>query len=257
MRGKKSGSAICRWHPRSDCPLRWKENMEKRLKKLEESLRARPNQQDGFLSSTPETQTSPTVTSDINIERTGPHASSNYDGAESASDVTLNLSCSLGSFPGSSIKTIPATDQATQSDYKPDLINCGEILGPDLIRQGLGSLESAEEYLAVYQYSVEPCIYQILAADDCLAKIRSRSSLLTAAICTVGSICTDSTNHKRCYDSFLEEVSSRLFSRHQSFDDIRALCIGAFWLNKVSSTLIGSGMQLCFPIYRAHLLMEL
>ena len=210
--------------------------------KLEESLRPHANQQDGFLLSTPEAQTSPTVVSDINIERTSPHASSNYEGAESASDVILNLSCSHGSFPGSSIKTLPTTDLETQSDYKPDLIRCGEILGPDLISQGLISLEAAEEYFAAYQNSMEPCIYQILAADDCLAKIRARSSLLTAAICTVGSFCTDSATHKRCYDTFLREVSSRLFSRYHSFDDIRALCIGAFWLNKVSSTLIGLGM---------------
>jgi hypothetical protein len=212
------------------------------MRKLEESLRAHPNQQDRFLSSTPEAQTSQAVISDTNTERTSPEATSNYEGAESASDVTLNLSCSLGSFPGSSINTLPVTDQETQSDYKPDLISCGEVLGPDLISRGLISLEAAEEYFAVYQKSMEPCIYQILAADDCLAKIRARSSLLTAAICTVGSFCTDSTSHKRCQDAFLTEVSSRLFSRQHSFDDIRALCIGAFWLNKVSSTLIGLGM---------------
>jgi hypothetical protein len=129
------------------------------MRKLEESLRTRPNQQDEFWSPTPEAQTSLTIVSDINIERTSPHASSNYEGAESASDVTLNLSCSLGSFPGSSIKTFPATDQETQSDYKPDLISCGEILGPDLISQGLISLEAAEEYFAVYRNSMEPCIY--------------------------------------------------------------------------------------------------
>jgi hypothetical protein len=213
------------------------------MRKLEESLRTRPNQQDGLLSSTSEAQMSPTLVSNTNAERTSPQAISNYEGAESASDLTLNLACSLGSFPGSSIKTIPATDQETQSDYKPDLISCGEILGPDLISQGLISLEAAEEYFEVYRNSMEPCIYQILAADDCLAKIRARSSLLTAAICTVGSLCTDSANHKRCYDTFLNEVSSRLFSRHHSFDDIRALCIGAFWVNKVSSTLIGLGMH--------------
>jgi hypothetical protein len=242
MLGKKSRSAIYQWYQRSDCLLRWKENMEKRMRKLEESLRARPNQQDEFLSSTPEAQTSPTVVSDINIERTSPHASSNYEGAESSSDVTLNLSCSLGSFPGSSIKTLTLTEEETQPDYKPDLISCGEILGPDLISQGLISLEAAEEYFTVYRNSMEPCIYQILAADDCLAKIRGRSPLLTAAICTVGSFCTDSTSHKKCYNAFLTEVSSRLFSRQHSFDDIRALCIGAFWLNKVSSTLIGLGI---------------
>jgi hypothetical protein len=51
------------------------------MRKLEESLRARHNQQDGFLSSTPEAQTSRAVVSDTNTERTSLDASSNCEGA--------------------------------------------------------------------------------------------------------------------------------------------------------------------------------
>ena len=116
----------------------------------------------------------------------------------------------------------------------------------DLISCGLISLEEAEEYFAVYKKFADPCIYHILAEGDCLASIRARSSFLTAAICTVGSFCTASAQHQICYNAFIKEVSSRVFSRHHCFDDVRALCIGAFWLSKESSVLIGLGTFTCF-----------
>jgi hypothetical protein len=203
------------------------------MRKLEEKLLSRSNQQEILASLTPESQTSPVAFSETNTNTNLPFFQGH---SESASDVTLNLSCNLGSFPGSSIITLTFTEPDPQSSHNPDLISSGLI-----------TLEAAEEYFSIYQNRMEPCIYQILAPTDCLANVRARSSLLTSAICTVGSFCADSAIHKRCYDAFIKEVSSRLFSRKHSFDDVRALCIGAFWLNKVSSTLVGLGTSPPLP----------
>ncbi|KAE9362621.1 hypothetical protein N431DRAFT_490384 [Stipitochalara longipes BDJ] len=205
----------------------WKEAIEQRMRQVEDTLRLGTNQRDDFTSLTPE------ATPNTNMDLANPEPTILNEKVETRSDVTLNLSCKLGSFPGSSIITLTFTEQEARSDYKPDLISCGII-----------TLEAAEEYFSVYRKSMEPCIYQILAEDDCLANIRARSSLLTAAICTVGSLSTNSASHKKCYGAFIKEVSSRLFSRHNSFDDVRALCIGAFWLNKESSALVGLGNDL-------------
>jgi hypothetical protein len=219
------------WQPRSDRQLRWKEGMEQRMRKLEEMLKLGTNQQDNSNPSfTSKPQASLSTVPDSNMEAANQESTSEQRG--DTSDVALNLSCNLGSFPGSSITTL--TFSGTQSHYKPDLISCGLI-----------SLEAAEEYFTVYRKSMEPCICQILPEDDCLANIRTRSSLLTAAICTVGS-CTASANHKKCYEAFMNEVSRRLFSWNHNFDDVPALCMGAFWLNKVSSTLIGLGTRSLF-----------
>jgi hypothetical protein len=202
------------------------------MRKLEEKVLSGANQQEVLATSTPESLTSPMVLSDINTNS----PAFQQGQPESASDVTLNLSCSLGSFPGSSIITVTFTEPDPSPSHKPDLISSGLI-----------TLEAAEEYFSIYQKQMEPCVYQILAPDDCLATIRARSSLLTSAICTVGSFCADSAIHKRCYDDFIKEVSSRLFSRYHNFDDVRALCIGAFWLNKISSKLVGLGTSPPFP----------
>ncbi|CZR58310.1 uncharacterized protein PAC_08202 [Phialocephala subalpina] len=209
----------------------WKEVMEKRLEKIEAALTLDRNHQHSSSASTPGSQASPAV-SNSNIEPANNDPTSLLQ-AEPASDVNLNLSCNLGSFPGSSIITLTFAENGTQSKPKPDLISSGII-----------TLEAAETCFAVYQKSMEPCIPQVLAANDCLANVRARSSLLTTAICTVGSFSADSPSYNRCYDTFLQEVSGRLFSRHHSVDDVRALCIGAFWLNKVSSTLIGLAVRM-------------
>jgi len=207
------------------------------MKKLEEALKIGVTQQENSVSLfTLQPQASLPTIADCNMESANQESITSSERRENTSDVALNLSCNLGSFPGSSL-----TFNGTQSGYKPDLISCGLI-----------SLEAAEEYFTVYRKSMEPCICQILPENDCLANIRPRSSLLTAAISTVGSSCAASANHEKCYEAFMSEVSSRLFSRNHNFDDVRALCIGAFWLSKVSSTLIGLGMFSSFQNF-AHL----
>ncbi|KUJ15173.1 uncharacterized protein LY89DRAFT_105896 [Mollisia scopiformis] len=210
----------------------WKEEMEERLRKLEDALTLNTNHRDNLaISTSAPYRTSPAP--DSPIELSNSVATLTTQASENTSDVTLNLSCSLGSFPGSSIISLTFTEQGTQSKNKPDLVS-----------SGLVSLEAAEAYFTVYQKSMEPCTPQILLENDCLANVRARSSLLTAALCTAGSLGADSASHKRCYDAFLQEVSSRLFSRHHSIDDVRAVCIGALWLNKVSSMLIGMAVRM-------------
>jgi len=216
--------------------VEWKDEMEQRMRNVEETLRFGMHQHDGFSSSGSESHVSPPEISDSNKDLRNLESQKAIllnQRSENGGEVSLNLSCSLGSFPGSSIISLVFTEQGSHPDFKPDLISCGLI-----------SLEAAEEYFKVYQKSMEPCIFQILAEDECLANIRARSSFLTAAICAVGSSCADLASHQKCYDAFIKEVSNRLFSSHHSFDDVRALCIGAFWLSKVSSTLVGLAVRI-------------
>lgn len=207
--------------------------MEGRLRKLEEALSLMTSQQQDVPSSTPAPQTPQPMVSNTSTDQPNPVSVSSNQRPDHTSDVALNLSCNLGSFPGSSIVTL-ANEHRTQFGSLPNT-------QPDLVSRGLVSLEKAEEYFAIYRTSMEPCLYQILAEDDCLTNIRARSSLLTAAICTVGSFCSTPGDHQTCYDTFIGEVSAKLFSRSHSLDDVCALCIGAFWLKKMSSTLIGFG----------------
>lgn len=66
-----------------------------------------------------------------------------------------------------------------------------------------------------------------------LTSVRQSSSLLTATVLTVTAlhIPTSAELFDKCYDEFLSLVASSMFSRYHSVDDVRALCIGAFWLS--------------------------
>jgi hypothetical protein len=112
---------------------------------------------------------------------------------------------------------------------------------PDLISRGVISQETAENHFMFYQKYLDPYIHYILADKDCLANVRSRSSLLTAAVCTKAAFCSGSRDYQNCYNVFTNEVSGKMFSVHHTFDDVRALCIGAFWLNDISSALNALG----------------
>ncbi|KAK9454616.1 hypothetical protein V1511DRAFT_401908 [Dipodascopsis uninucleata] len=179
----------------------WKEDMERRIKSCEDFLKSKP---------------------DVIVTNDMPSSQA----ANTSSEVSLNLSCNLGSFPGSAIVTFTLTDQDSYAIQMPDLISCSLI-----------SLEAAERYFAAYHRFMDPCVHRILDENDCLAKIRARSSFLTAAVCTVGAFCVASGDYQKCYDAYIKEVSSKVFLRNPEFDDVRALCVGAFWLNKVSSSL--------------------
>lgn len=64
--------------------------------------------------------------------------------------------------------------------------------------------------------------------------VRESSELLTATILTVTAlhIPTSGETFDKCYKEFLFLISSSMFSRYHSVDDVRALCIAAFWLSE-------------------------
>lgn len=197
------------------------------MKRIEQALTDKPMQHDNFPSPTPRSlQATPRNA----MEESTAGSSSSLKKLDAVSEVAVNLSCRLGSFPGSSVTNLNFTDQRAHDSHTPDLI-----------ASGLVSLEEAEEYFAIYHESMEPCLVRIISEDDCLANIRAQSSFLTAAICAVGSLSVDSAKQKIFCDFFIAQVSSKVFLTRYNFDDVRALCIGAFWLNKYSSALVGLG----------------
>jgi len=206
---------------------RWKEQMEERLNKLEQALAKRstpPDREDAVHSQGG--MPDPPDTIEVTLGTAVPQHQTEDTGG-------LNLSCSLGAFPASSMGTANGGDRSTISNFTPDLISCGVI-----------SLEAAEHKFAFYQRHLNPFVHDILATKDSLADVRRRSPLLSAAICTVASSCTGSTEFQDCLKAFKAEVSRQIFAEEYDFDDVRALCIGAFWLNEISTILVGLGMRL-------------
>lgn len=76
--------------------------------------------------------------------------------------------------------------------------------------------------------------------------VRKSSELLTATILTVTAlhIPTSAVTFDACYKEFLYLISSSMFSRYHSIDDVRGLCIAAFWLSDVSWKLSGHAIRI-------------
>lgn len=112
---------------------------------------------------------------------------------------------------------------------------------PDLIADGVITLQDAEGVFASYRQCLDWLFYNILEEHDSLTSIRKSSPLLNAAVCVVGALHTFSPQYQTRYEHFVQLASVRLFSKRNTPDDIRAICIAAFWLGDISSSLIGAG----------------
>lgn len=121
------------------------------------------------------------------------------------------------------------------------------ILQEDFISQGKVSLEEAEWMfrsfsgkLAAYLWGGIPLVHSTLTSA------RASSPLLVAAILSVTALHVPGKEHTFdvCYSEFLHLVSSSMFDRYHSLDDVRGLAIGAFFLSDVSWKLSGHAVRI-------------
>jgi hypothetical protein len=164
------------------------------------------------------------------------HAASVTDGSRTAVSRTWQMRLDPDSGPA----TIPATcvEEVTVNDSAMATTN-----RQDCISQGLLTTMQAETLFDIYAYRLDHFLYRILGESPSLQQIRSSSPLLTAAICAVGALHSQELGFlfERCQKAFLNHCASLLFSKASNVDDVRGLCIGAFWLHEVSMQLVGLG----------------
>ena len=209
---------------------RWKDDVESRLRKIEDMLTSDINSSDvqALPSNSNTTQNEWVEISAHSRNIVSPVSDQTLD---STTETVLDLGVSLGAFPASSLRS--QEQSTTTSPNNPP---------PDLVTRGVISSESAAHLLEFYKGCLDPYIHFMVAEDDSLGKLRERSSLLTAAICAVASLCSGSSDYQSCLDAFIQEVSLKVFAKEYSFDDVRAMCIGALWLVDMSSALNGLGI---------------
>lgn len=205
---------------------RWKEVIEDRMSKLEESVKQYTAQ------SSTTTPTNDVAFQPLSTSIPRPALPNTSFTSQTPGAVTLNLSCSLGAFPASSMK-LTLGDSGANAGRTLDPVSCGII-----------SLATAEAHFAFYKDNLDPSIHHALNDNDTFSSTRAGSTLLTTAICTVSARCTGSKDYSSLLHTFKAQVSGKVFSSCHTFDDIRALCIGALWLNETSTALNGLG-KLC------------
>ncbi|XWW97363.1 hypothetical protein V2A60_005345 [Cordyceps javanica] len=105
----------------------------------------------------------------------------------------------------------------------------------DFIAQGRVSLRDAEYLFDTFRGTLNAYLWGGIALiHDTLDAARASSSILTSAILAVTSLHTQDE----------ELVSGAVFDRYHTLDDVRGLCIGAFWLSDLSWKLSGLAVRI-------------
>ncbi|KAL3482338.1 hypothetical protein BJX99DRAFT_216848 [Aspergillus californicus] len=121
------------------------------------------------------------------------------------------------------------------------------LLEEDFISRGLISNLEAEELFAYFSRTMNQLLWGgIILVHRDLTSVRRASTLLAAAVLTVAALHipnrTDTLN--RCYSEYVLLVSNMSLTRAHTLDDVRALCIGAFWLSELSWKLSGHAVRI-------------
>ena len=118
---------------------------------------------------------------------------------------------------------------------------------PDFIAQGKFSVREAEQLFSAFRGTLNAYLWGGVAlVHDSLAATRLSSPILTAAIMAVTALHAKDEGRAFdiCYPIFLELASQSMFDRYHTLDDVRGLCIGAFWLSDVSWKLSGLAVRI-------------
>ncbi|CAM1503130.1 Fc.00g079060.m01.CDS01 [Cosmosporella sp. VM-42] len=117
----------------------------------------------------------------------------------------------------------------------------------DFISRGVISEHEAEDLYEKFHMSLNHYLWVGLEqTHPSFHSVRKSSELLTATILAVTAlhIPTSAETFDKCYKEFLALISSSMFSRYHSIDDVRGLCIAAFWLSDVSWKLSGHAIRI-------------
>lgn len=145
--------------------------------------------------------------------------------------VVIDLESSPGTLPGQYLHpTAPTQPRAPR----------------DLISRGIITTDNARKFQNVYQGRLDHFLYGILGdlSTATFEEIHRKSPILSTAVCAVGALHLASPDYDALYKDFIALSAAKSFSRRNTTDDIRALCIGAFWMNDLSSSLVSLAVRI-------------
>lgn len=117
----------------------------------------------------------------------------------------------------------------------------------DLISRGAISLNTAKELFSLFDRSMNHFLWGGIAlVHRDLLSVRQSSNLLSTAILTVAALHLPNGEQlfDTCYNEFVNLVSRSLLNRDHNLDDIRGLCIAAFWMSDLSWKLSGLAVRI-------------
>ena len=139
--------------------------------------------------------------------------------------------------------TIPSSSVSAVSEPALDHV-ARRLRSADPVDVGILTEDQAAQLFGAYAHRLDHYLYRILGPSATLAQTRASSPLLLAAVCTVGALHSSSelgALFKPCYRHLRALAADLSLCKDASLDDIRGLCIGAFWLHDISWNLSSIG----------------
>ncbi|KAI0133721.1 C6 transcription factor [Xylariales sp. AK1849] len=211
----------------------WKQAMEQKMQELEETMAIIVN--DGSTLNVPwQRGQGSEETSPVNEVLPGdsPHEGSGI-ASEGASrwKIVIDYESSLGALPG---------------HYLHPTASAQPKVRQDVISRGIITVENARKYFSKFQNRLDHFLYGILGdhGTATLESIREASPSLLTAVCVVGALHLASPDYDPLYKEFVALSAALSFSKRSTPDDVRALCIGAFWLSDLSWSLVGIAVRI-------------
>ncbi|PVI02310.1 hypothetical protein DM02DRAFT_307802 [Periconia macrospinosa] len=116
----------------------------------------------------------------------------------------------------------------------------------DFIAQGIVSQQEADDLFGRYMENIYQLLWDgMLVPHKTLDALRRHSTLLTATVLTIASLNTSGQTDtlQKCYNVFVSLAYSTCLSRLQNLDDVRALCLAAFYIPNLSWKLSGLAVR--------------
>jgi hypothetical protein len=138
------------------------------------------------------------------------------------------------------LSDIPPSSPVRQHASDRALVN-------DFISRGVIGLQEAEDLFHYFDQVLSRYLWDGMAlVHKDLTSVRNSSSMLSAAILAVSALHLPNKEKTfdTCYTEFAKLASESMLDRHHTLDDLRALCIGAFWLADVSWKLSGYAVRI-------------
>ncbi|KAJ0120926.1 hypothetical protein J7T55_015664 [Diaporthe amygdali] len=129
----------------------------------------------------------------------------------------------------------------------------------DLVSEKIISFEEAEEMLALFRRMQSRHLFSAsISSQATLESIRSSSTVLFTSLMLVTSLHIPGKElvHEMCHSRFMGLVSSVMFDRFLTLDDIRGLCIAALWQPDLSWKLSGLSIRMATELNLHHAFYE-
>lgn len=160
-------------------------------------------------------------------------------------DREENGAASLVTAPMGSLYEVTQLSDIRTSSPGQDVPD--RALVTDFISRGVVDAQEAEELFQYFDQVLNRYLWDgmVLVHKD-LASVRNSSSMLSAAILAVTALHMPNKEgtFDTCYAEFAKLASSSMLDRNHTLDDLRGLCIAAFWLADVSWKLSGYAVRI-------------